>query len=237
MASPAGVAEDVWSAIRSCEMLAEASDARLGQVAQLASVHTFHKGQPLLNSPTTRDCVGVVVSGRVRAFHVDPDGRTFTIRTSGVCEAFGMMAAITGEEQQTDFESLENDTRVLVFPREEFLRLIQDEPDILRSFVQVMARSMTQMARQIKMLTSDVPARVAIYIAVGLQAQCPRGEEPLEVDLGVSRVELAAQLATVPETLSRAFQQLQRDGIIQSEGQRVVVLNRKALIDRTCGVL
>jgi DNA-binding transcriptional regulator YhcF (GntR family) len=50
-------------------------------------------------------------------------------------------------------------------------------------------------------------------------------------------VELSARLGTVPETLSRAFHALQDEGIIESRGREVVVLDREALLSRTNGVL
>ena len=69
------------------------------------------------------------------------------------------------------------------------------------------------------------------------EEQEPVGPGPFTVDLGVTRVELAARLGTVPETLSRAFHALQDEGIIESHGQRVHVLDREGLIARSNGVL
>ena len=118
-----------------------------------------------------------------------------------------------------------------------FKRLMRDEPDVMMSVISELARQMTDMVTMVKTLSADVPARVAIYIGLLLEEQEPVGPGPFTVDLGVPRVELAARLGTVPETLSRAFHALQDEGIIESHGHKVRVMDRDALIARSNGVL
>ncbi len=55
------------------------------------------------------------------------------------------------------------------------------------------------------------------------------GEGALELE--VSKGELAAAVGTVPETLSRAFQQLTRAGAVETKGRRVVIKDQ-ALLER-----
>ena len=114
---------------------------------------------------------------------------------------------------------------------------MRDEPDVMVSVISELAREMMDMVTMVKTLSADVPARVAIYIGSLLEEQQPVGSGPFTVDLGVNRVELSARLGTVPETLSRAFHVLQSEGIIESQGQKVVVSDRDALIERSNGVL
>ena len=68
------------------------------------------------------------------------------------------------------------------------------------------------------------------------KASCPDGSpEPLTVELGISRVDLAALLGTVPETLSRTFRALQEDGVISARGRTVSLLDIQALATRAQG--
>jgi len=237
MATPAGVPEDVWSALRSCKALSEASDESLAWLGRLSSVHTFNKGDRILSENIAAREIGVVMRGHVRAVHFGSDGRPVTVLMAWPCEPVGLMAALAGDDYRTTFESAEHNTTVVLFSLEAFTRLTRDEPDVLVSVVRELARQMTEMVTMVKTLAADVPARVAIYIGLLLEEQEPNGTGPFTVDLGVSRVELAARLGTVPETLSRAFHLLQREQVIESHGQRIVVLDRNALIDRTNGVL
>jgi CRP-like cAMP-binding protein len=49
------------------------------------------------------------------------------------------------------------------------------------------------------------------------------------VELPVTKGQLASQLGTTPETLSRTFQKMTRLGLIRVERKRVILLAPKAL--------
>ena len=195
MTAPRDVPSDVWSALRSCKVLGEASDDGLAWLARLSSVRTFKKGDRVLPEHGAAREIGIVVQGHVRAVHFGSDGRPVTVLMAWPCEPIGLMAALASDDYRTTVESAENNTKVVLFAPEAFMRLTRDEPDVLVSVVQGLARQMNNMVTMVKTLGSDVPARVAIYVGLLLEEQEPTGGGPFTVDLGVSRVELAAHSA------------------------------------------
>jgi CRP-like cAMP-binding protein len=237
MDTPEGVVSDLWSVLRSCDVFAEASDASLAWLARVSTVRKFDKGERIEGTSDASGELGIVLQGRVRAVHFGADGRPVTVSSANTGHPIGMMAALAGKDYRTAFESAENNTRIIMFSMDAFRRLMRDEPDVMTSVIGELCRQMTEMLTMVKTLSADVPSRVAIYIGLLLEEQEPVGNGPFEVDLGVSRVELSARLGTVPETLSRAFHLLQSEGVIESHGRRVVVLDRDALIGRSNGVL
>jgi CRP/FNR family transcriptional regulator, dissimilatory nitrate respiration regulator len=237
MKSPLDVSPAIWTAMRSSTVLNEASDESVAWLARVSVVHTYDKGERILSEDSAAQEIGLVMQGHVRAVHFGADGRPVTVLMAWPSETIGLMAALARDEYRTAFEAAENNTAVAMFPLDAFVRLMHDEPAVMMSVISELARQMTDMVTMVKTLSADVPARVAIYIGLLLEEQTPIGLGPFTVDLGVSRVELAARLGTVPETLSRAFHVLQSEGIIESHGQRVVVLDRTDLIARSNGVL
>jgi CRP/FNR family transcriptional regulator len=237
MEAPVDIAPTVWSALRSCKVLSEASNEGVAWLAQVSTVHTYAKGEMILSEDRTARHIGIVMQGHVRAVHFGSDGRPITVLMAWPSEAIGLMAALADDEYRTAFEAAESNTRVTMFSIDAFQRLMRDEPDVMMSVINDLARQMTEMVTMVKMLSADVPGRVAIYVGLLLQQQGCIGKQPCQVDLGVSRVELAARLGTVPETLSRAFHSLQSDGIIESHARRITVRDPEALIARSNGVL
>ena len=235
-AVPSGVPPAVWSVLRACKVLSEASDASVAWLARVSSVQTFAKGERILSDSATARELGIVMQGHVRAVHFGADGRPVTVMMAWPTEPIGLLA-LAGEGYRTAFESAENPTVVIMVSLDAFQRLIRDEPDVMVSIIKELARQMTNMVTMVKTLSADVVSRVAIYVGLLLEEQEPVGPGPFTVDLGVTRVELASRLGTVPETLSRAFHALQDEGIIESHGQRVHVLDREGLIARSNGVL
>ena len=55
------------------------------------------------------------------------------------------------------------------------------------------------------------------------------------MDLKVSKTQLSAAVGTVPETLSRAFQQLARAGVLETTGRKVHIKDR-GLLEQLAGV-
>jgi CRP-like cAMP-binding protein len=237
MDAPEGVAPDLWSVLRSCDVFAEASDASLAWLARISAVRKYNKGERIDGASDAPSELGIVLHGRVRAVHFGSDGRPVTVSSANRGHPIGLMAALAGKDYRTAFESAENNTQLMMFSLDAFRRLMRDEPDVMTSVIGELARQMTEMLTMVKTLSADVPARVAIYIGLLLEEQEPSGNGPFDVDLGVSRVELSARLGTVPETLSRAFHVLQNEGVIESQGRHIVVLDREALIARSNGVL
>jgi CRP-like cAMP-binding protein len=81
----------------------------------------------------------------------------------------------------------------------------------------------------VQTLTLDVPARLARYIFQRALASGQPTPHGLELDLGMRKNELAEAIGTVPETLSRAFARLKAEGILEIDGNRVTVLDVRAL--------
>jgi CRP/FNR family transcriptional regulator len=146
------------------------------------------------------------------------------------------MAALSEEAYAATYEAAEKCT-IVVFSAESLERLMRDEPDVMMSVIRTLTKRMTELVTTIKTLASDVPTRVAIYVGQRVDEHSATQDGRIEVELGVTRVELAAVLGTVPETLSRAFHLLQSEGILESDGRHVTVLDRQALHARARGII
>jgi CRP-like cAMP-binding protein len=104
------------------------------------------------------------MQGHVRAVHFGADGRPVTVLMAWPSEPIGLMAALADDQYGTTFEAAENNTAVAMFAADAFRRLMRDEPNVMMSVINELARQMTDMVTMVKTLSADVPARVAIYM-------------------------------------------------------------------------
>lgn len=75
----------------------------------------------------------------------------------------------------------------------------------------------------------EVSSRVAKYLLdLSLRAE-REGKSPMEIELDVSKGQLASRLGTISETLSRTLKKLMTKGIIEVRRHRVKILNRRSL--------
>lgn len=131
-------------------------------------------------------------------------------------EFFEILEVVSGVEK----------TELLFFPRTDFLALLQQHPTLAVNMLAIFARHMRRLAQIIEDLSfKEVPGRLAAYLLY----MSDRNGNGDEVELDMTKAQLAAFLGTIPETLSRVFAKLSHDGLISINGSKIKLLNRQRL--------
>ena len=122
----------------------------------------------------------------------------------GPGEPVGEVAVLSGEAYPASAETLEP-SEALYIPRQAFLDLVSREPEVAMRLLSALSARLRSFASLIEDLSlREVAERLAAY----LLSLATEGRATQTVELEVSKTQLSAAVGTVPETLSRAFQQL-----------------------------
>jgi CRP-like cAMP-binding protein len=224
-------AESVAEALRRVRLLRRASEAGISRLASASSLRTFDRAEVIVEQGAPADGGGVVLSGRVSAYHLGADGRRLLLETAGPDEPVAVVAALAGGRYPAWVEAL-RPTAVAWFGRDALLELLDAEPAVSRSVIADLADRVVAFSSVFTSLSLDVPSRVARFVFQRSLAVGASSQEGLVVDLGMTKAELAASLGTVPETLSRAFAKLKDEGLLEVRGRRIVVLDVGGLARR-----
>jgi len=117
---------------------------------------------------------------------------------------------------------------MLYIPGDVFLDTAMSNPDMLLEMLAVLSsrlRRFTDLIADLSM--KDVATRVAEYLLSLPRAKSAGDADVVEFPMG--KREIAGQLGTIPETLSRALSRLRSAGVIEIEGRSVVILDRRSL--------
>jgi CRP/FNR family transcriptional regulator len=110
--------------------------------------------------------------------------------------------------------------------------MVSREPEVAMRLLSALSARLRSFATLIEDLSlREVGERLAAYL-LSLATEGPTDEI---VELELSKTQLSAAVGTVPETLSRAFQQLNRSGAVETRGRRVHIKDRR-LLERMAGV-
>jgi CRP/FNR family transcriptional regulator len=174
----------------------------------------------------------VVISGRVKIFKLSLEGKEQILHLFGAGEPIGEVAVFAGGKFPAYAEALE-ETRLFFFPRPAFIDLIRKHPSVALNMLAVLSLRLRQFTSLIEDLSlKEVPGRLAahlLYLGEGKK-------DVAEVDLDISKNQLASLLGTIPETLSRILARMARDGFIELSGQRRIrILDRKGLEELASG--
>ena len=174
----------------------------------------------------------VVISGRVKIFKLSPEGKEQILHLFGAGEPIGEVAVFAGGKFPAHAQAME-ESRLFFFPRPAFIDLIRKYPSVALNMLAVLSLRLRKFTSLIADLSlKEVPGRLAahlLYLGEGKKAAA-------EVELDISKNQLASLLGTIPETLSRILARMARDGFIELSGQRRIrLLDRKALEELASG--
>jgi CRP/FNR family transcriptional regulator, dissimilatory nitrate respiration regulator len=92
----------------------------------------------------------------------------------------------------------------------------------------VLSRRLIRFTQLIENLSlKEVPGRLAAYLLY--LNELNKGSQDLELD--ISKGQLASLLGTIPETLSRILGRMHKTGLIESDGPRIKIVNIQGLED------
>jgi len=217
--------------LRRASLFAGLDDGHLEELVSRSRRRQYDARQTLFLEGDKAQGLYVVVSGRVKVYKTSPKGREQTLMIMGRGEPVGEVAVLSGESYPASAETLEP-TEALYVPRQAFLDMVSREPEVAMRLLSALSARLRSFASLIEDLSlREVGERLAAY----LLSLATEGRADEVIELEMSKTELSAAVGTVPETLSRAFQQLSRAGAVETRGRKVHVKDRKVL-ERMAGV-
>ena len=164
-----------------------------------------------------------VVSGSVRNCKILDDGRRQVTGFHMAGEVFGLES---DEEHHFSSEAV-NDAVVLVVKRSAIIALAARDADIARQLWAMTARELQRVQEHMLVLgCMGAKQRVAAF----LLQMAPRSSRGDEIELPMTRQDIADYLGMTIETVSRTMTQLEKDAAIGlTSARRIVLRNRAAL--------
>lgn len=180
----------------------------------------FHEGDEMRNVP-------FLVSGKVRTFKVNNDGKEFVTGLHVPGDFIGYLGLLEGGHATETAEAME-ECEVALVPREDLLRLLYRDRDVSMQFIRMLSQDMGEKQQHLLHLAyASVRERVAQAL-IQLHGRFSGGRSE---DLGVkiSRDDLAAIVGTATESLIRCLTDLKDEGMISTQGRDIRITDRRRL--------
>lgn len=167
-----------------------------------------------------------VQKGKVKLFKSNDDGKDLTIGLYGEGEYFGYMALLENSVYRENAEALE-DADIAMIPREEFDSLINENPIVMKKFLQLLAGNVSEKENQlIGLAYNSLRKRVADALVL-LKNKFGKGEPQFAIH--ISREDLANIAGTATESLIRTLSDFKAEKLIDIKDGNIVLLNEKRL--------
>lgn len=169
------------------------------------------------------DRIYLLKQGKVRLYHLTPDGQDITTAVLSPGQLFGLGAFLGADSTATHAEAME-ESWICEAAAQDFLAMLARHPLLMARVVMVMAKQIFRLEQTIERMASQ---QVAQRLAAVLVDEMAGGRE---AEGGVllpshSQEELARLIGTTRESVSRTLSSWRSTGLISMRGRRIVVLS------------
>ncbi|MDR3639830.1 MAG: Crp/Fnr family transcriptional regulator [Humidesulfovibrio sp.] len=198
--------------------------AQLESLVEITLLKQVKVGETLFEAGQPGTHFYAVVSGKVRVYRSAPSGKEQILNVFGAGESFAEVPVFEGKTYPASAQALEDSVLVSI-ARKGFVDVLRREPELALGVMALLSGRLRAFVTQIAQLSlKEVPERLAGYLLLLRAAQ---NTDALTLDL--PKGQIAAYLGTIPETLSRALKKLTDQGLIETSGNRVRVIDAEAL--------
>lgn len=212
--------------VKNSPLFAGLSEQNLDALMDVARIREHSRGELLFSEGEEAEGFFIVLDGKVKVYKLSPEGKERILHIIHPGGTFAE-AAIFGEGLYPAYAEPLQVSKLLFLPKESFLDLLKNNGQMAVNMIAGLSMFLRQFANQIEDLTfKDVPSRLARYLM-----DLSHNGSKKNVVLPISKTQLASNLGTVSETLSRTLRKLSDDDLIKVSGKTFEILDFERLAE------
>jgi len=219
---------DRSASLKRVSLFADLSEAELNFLATRAITQHYGPGQLIFSEGDVCEGLFVVQSGELRIFKTSSTGREQVLTVEGPGASVAELPVFDGGDYPASAAAV-MPTTVLLIRKTDFQALCLQHPEVTLKVLKVVGSRLRRLVGIIEELSfTTVRHRMAAQLLRLAQTKGQQTNRGVEFTLTTNQ-ELAAQIGTVRELVSRNLSRLQAVRIIRLEGKTVIVPDLKAL--------
>src|SRR5215813_9986575 len=209
--------------LRKTALFAGLTEDEMRALATRATRMKFQKDEELFAEGDPCTGLYLVAAGKIRIFKLSPSGREQILAVEGPGSSFAELPVFDGGNYPAAAAAVE-DTEVLFVSRKDFQNFCHEHPDVALKVIAVVGSRLRRLVGIIEELSFTTVRQRLIALIVRLaQASKMGSEQGIHIELTKSHQDLAAELGTVRELVSRNLSRLEAEGFLDVEGRKIVV--------------
>ncbi|MBW4441585.1 MAG: Crp/Fnr family transcriptional regulator [Plectolyngbya sp. WJT66-NPBG17] len=217
----------IHTSIRSAPFFEGLPDPAIEKAISHVVMRNHPANQVILLENDWGSSVYFILSGWVKIRTYNLDGKEVTLNILGKGELFGEMAPLDEVPRSTDVITLAP-TVIGNMPAQDFVQLLNSEPEAGIRLAQLMARRLRQVNRRLRLRESDSTSRVADILLFLADGQGKRSQNGTEIP-NLPHRELSSLSGLARETVTRVLSKLEKKGLIVRDRDTLCIPDPHAL--------
>jgi CRP/FNR family transcriptional regulator len=216
------------STLRTTALFADLTENELRLIGERALSRKFTAGELIFSEGDTCRGLWVVEMGRVKIFKSAPSGREQVLTFEGPGSSIAELPVFDGGNYPASALAVVDSTLLFV-SKEDFRFLCLKCPEVSLKVLRVVGGRLRRLVGIIEELSFATVQHRLASLLLRLVREGERTPHGVQILLPANRQEVASQIGTVRELVSRGLARLQGQGIIEIEGRRVTIRDLTAL--------
>ncbi len=163
-----------------------------------------------------------IEKGSAKSFRLNIDGKELISNLYETGDFFGYQPILEERAYNETVVAMES-TRLLKIPKDFFVAMVFKDKEIAGKLMRIISKNLSEKEKELMHMAYD---SVRKRLAIKLKELIP---SDLDNSIAISRTDLAAMVGTTLETLVRTLSELKNLDIIETDSQKITLINRDKL--------
>ena len=211
--------------LRRHHLFSRMSDEQLSDLLDSALLANLKRSEYLFRQGDGAERFYFVISGRIKLTRMLPDGTEKIIELFGPSDTFAEALMFNRVKEYPVSAQAMEPCELFSFSNNMYRRLILEDSNLATELLGELTFRLHKRLKDIEILSlSNSSLRVIRYLLTLLEQE---GNEDSCVELPIAKRLVAAHLAIQPETLSRIFNRMKEEGVLEMQGRTIKITDMK----------
>lgn len=221
--------ENVVTALGAASLFSNLSPEELRLLAAHAVRKRYSQGELIFSEGDPCKGLHIIATGKLRIFKSSASGREQVLAVEGPGGSVAELPVFDGGSYPASVSAVE-DSQILFISRGDFRSFCLAHPEVALKMLAVVGARLRRLVGIIEELSfTTVRQRLASVLVRLAQTSAHRSDRGIDIQLPGTHQDLAHQLGTVRELVSRNLMRLQAEGLIEVEARNIVILDLQGL--------
>lgn len=221
--------EEKYWYLKRCELFEQLDDARIMAMEAHCQQKVFERRSLIYLPEDQGDCVLLLLSGRVRLYHITSEGKEALLAFIDPGEVFGELAVV-GQQKREEFAEAMEKSQIVKIPRGVFEELMEQQPTVTLAITRLIGLRRQVFERRLKSLMFQPNRERLIHLLLELAERygVPHAEGTA-LSIRLSHQEMANLIGSTRETVTVVLGELQLEKLVVIHRRQVILKNLPVL--------
>jgi CRP/FNR family transcriptional regulator, cyclic AMP receptor protein len=215
--------------LRNVPLFADLTERELEMLADRALSRQYQPGEMIFSEGDPCEGLYVVQAGSVKIFNASASGREQVLHIETAGNSLAELPVFDGGSYPASTVAV-NPCTLLFISKKDFRALCLERPEMALKVLKVVSSRLRQLVGMIEELSfTTVRNRLASWLLQQAREKGQKTARGIEFGLSINNQELAFQIGTVRELVSRNLSHFQSEGMLKIEGRNILIQDLNSL--------